>query len=76
MNTFRQTVLFGFLKPEKALKNFENCCLINKKIPLFKKDSDIFTHIFWVTESHQHGSRTRRSCTVLASAAKAYFNRL
>lgn len=22
---------------------------MNKKIPLFKKDSDIFTHIFWVT---------------------------
>ncbi len=22
---------------------------MNKKIPLFKKDSDIFAHIFWVT---------------------------
>lgn len=22
---------------------------MTKKIPLFKKDSDIFTHIFWVT---------------------------
>lgn len=22
---------------------------MNKKIPLFKKDDDIFAHIFWVT---------------------------
>lgn len=42
---------------------------MNKKIPLFKKDSDIFAHIFWVTL--RAAMNTRWSCTVLASAVKA-----
>lgn len=44
-------VLFwkNFEQLKKHWRNFEKCCLMNKKIPLFKKDRDIFAHIFWVT---------------------------
>lgn len=46
---------------------------MNKKIPLFKKDSDIFAHIFWVTlrAATRATDHTRGSCTVAASAIKA-----
>lgn len=35
------------------------------KNPLFKKDSDIFTHIFWVTLTAAMTVKRQRSCTVL-----------
>lgn len=38
-------------------KKEQTCCLTNKdEFPLFKKDINIFTHIFWVdTESGDRG---------------------
>lgn len=57
-------VLFRENKLEKHRRTFENCCLMNKN-PLFKKDSDIFTHIFWVTLTAAMTVITQRSYTVL-----------
>ena len=46
---------------------------MNKKIPLFKKDSDIFAPIFWVTlRAAMTAAEHRRGVvTALASAVKA-----
>lgn len=57
-------VLFREKKLEKHWRTFENCCLMSKN-PLFKKDSDIFTHIFWVTLTAAMTVKRQRSCTLL-----------
>lgn len=63
---------------EKALKNFKNSCLMNKKIPLFLKKISIFSPIFFGS----HCERPRQllnkqwSRTVLAPAAKACPSRM
>lgn len=60
-------VLFRENKLEKHWRTFGNCCLMNKN-PLFKKDSDIFTHIFWVTLT---AAMTVTNAAELYCAAKA-----
>lgn len=48
---------------------------MSKKIPLFKKDSDIFAHIFWVTlRASMTATGNTGVCTAVASAIEAYLS--